>query len=96
MLFVVIDGIQMLDTGSDRAQIQELVKVLRYAGTKRNEKPTHLVKTLLTTDGLTDALIHLPDAERIDCTDFFGEEGAEPEIDGVGVGFLLEPGEKSL
>ena len=96
MLFVVIDGIQMLDTGSDRVQIQELVKVLRYAGTERNEKPTHLVKTLLTTDGLTDALIHLPDAERIDCTDFFGEEGAEPEIDGIEVGFLLEPGEKGL
>ena len=96
MLFVVIDGMQMLDTGSDRVQIGELVNVLHYAGRERNEKPTHLVKTLLTADGLTDALIHLPDAERIDCTDCFGEEGAEPEIDVIEVGFLQELGEKSL
>ena len=96
MLFVVIDGIQMLDTGSDRVQIQELVNVLRYCGTERNENQIHLIKTLFTTDGLTDALIYLPDAEKIDCTDFFGEEGAEPEIDGVEVGFLLEPGQSSL
>ena len=88
MLFVVIDGIQMLDTGSDRVQIRELVNVLRYTGTESNEKQVHLIKTLLTTDGLTDALIHLSDAERIDCTDFFGEEGAEPEIDAIEVGFL--------
>ena len=96
MLFVVVDGIQMLDTGSDRVHIQELVKVLRCTGTESNEKPIHLIKTLLTTDGLTDALIHLPDAERIDCTDFFGEEGAEPEIDAIEVGFLQEPEGKSL
>ncbi|KAM0794315.1 hypothetical protein BDR22DRAFT_710376 [Usnea florida] len=96
MLFVVVDGIQMLDTGSDRVQIRELVNVLHYAGTEKNEKPTHLVKTLLTTDGSTDALIHLPDAERIACTDSFGEEGAEPDIDAIEVGFLQELGEKSL
>ena len=88
MLFVVIDGIQMLDTGSDRVHIQELVNVLRDTGTERNGNPIRLIKTLFTTDGLTDALIHLSDAERIDCTDFFGEEGAEPEIDGIEVGFL--------
>ena len=89
MLFVVIDGIQMLDTNSELVQIRDLVDVLRYADKERNENRIHLIKTLFTTDGLTDALIHLPDDERIDCTDFFGEEGPESEIDAIEVGFLL-------
>ena len=55
---------------------------------KRDKDPDRLIKTLFTTDGFTDALIHPPGDERLNSTDFTNGEGAGPEIDGIEVGFL--------
>lgn len=87
MLFLVIDGLQMLENSTNIAQIQALVQALRFAG-KNHLEQTRITKTLFTTDGFTDALIQLRGDERMSAEDFAGDDGAGPEVDGIEAGFL--------
>ena len=89
VLFIVIDGLQVLEaSSSDLAPIQDLVDVLRFAGEDVSSEQSRITKTLFTTDGFTEGLIHLGGAERLSSVDFADDDGAGPEIDGIEVGFL--------
>ena len=89
MLFVIIDGLQMLGrTSSSDAQAQELVDILRTAGKDESSESSGIVKTLFTTDGFTDALIRLKASERVSSIDLTEEDGTGPDVDGVEVGFI--------
>ena len=88
MLFIVIDGLQVLDNSTNRAQVQGLVDVLHSASSPGNRELDRIIKTLFTTDGFTDAFIRIPGGERMNCMDFASEDGAGPEYDGVEVGFF--------
>ena len=88
ILFVIVDGLQMLDTASNRAFLQELVNVLHLAARKIFSDVHRFIKTLFTTDGFTDALMSLKGNERLDSMDFTGEAEGGPEVDGTDIGFL--------
>ena len=87
-LFIIIDGLQALERPSNRAHIQRLVNVLRSTDDDAVSERTCITKTLLTTDGFTEALIQLKGDERMDSAEFLGEDGAGPDYDGMEVGFL--------
>lgn len=88
ILFVVIDGLQIIETASNRAILAKLINTLRSAGTQRNAGSLRVFKVLITTDGFTDVLTSLKFDERLDALDLAGEDGAGPEADGIEMGFF--------
>ena len=88
IFFVVIDGLQIIDTASNRAILAKLINTLRSAGTQHNARSLQVFKVLFTTDGFTEVLTSLKVDERLDALDFAGEDRAGPEADGIEMRFF--------
>lgn len=88
ILFAVIDGLQMIDTASNRAILAELINTLRFAGSQRSARSFQVFKVLITTDGFTEVLTSFKGDERLDALDLAGEDGARPEADGIEMSFF--------
>ncbi|KAL8687494.1 MAG: hypothetical protein Q9218_006350 [Villophora microphyllina] len=88
LLFIVIDGLQRLDTASNAGTIDKLAGVLCSVGRCVGGGSQRTVKILLTTDGIVESLMSLRGDERLDVLDFTGEEDGSVEVDGMELGFL--------
>lgn len=88
-LYVIVDGLQVLRrSSSSLVQVQGVVNILRSASEDKRSERSRLTKTLFTTDGFTNALNCLEATERLDGVDFWGEECAGPDFDGIEVDFM--------
>lgn len=87
-LYIIIDGLQILDTASNRSGLSMLVGALNPVSHKAGTRDLQIIKVLITTDGFADVLTSLEGDERLDAMDFEGEEGQGAEADGMEVSFL--------
>ena len=88
LLFVIIDGLQALNTASEPALLSAFIEALRPLGNGSDQSGSRTVKLLVTTDGMVDALTSLRMDERLDALDFTGEDDGSAEADGTEIGFL--------
>ena len=85
LLFILIDGLQVLDTASNVGPLTNFVQAVRDFGNEASDR-SRTVKTLFTTDGFVEALTALRGNQRLDALDFTGED--LDFADAVEVGFL--------
>ena len=85
LLFILIDGLQVLDTTSNAGLLTNFVQVVRDFGSEATDS-SRTVKTLFTTDGFVEVLTALRGNQRLDALDFTGED--LDFADAVEVGFL--------
>lgn len=88
LVFVIVDGLQRLDTATNAESMDKLVKALSSAGRDTGQGSSRMAKILLTTDGMVEALLSLRMDEKLDVLDFTGEEDGSVEVDGMEVDFL--------
>ena len=85
LLFILIDGLQVLDTASNAGPLSIFVQVARdFSKEARDNSRT--IKTLFTTDGFAEALTALTGTQRLDALDFTGED--HDFTDAIEVSFL--------
>lgn len=85
LLFILIDGLQVLDTASNAGPLTNLVQAVRDFG-KEARDSSRTLKTLFTTDGFVEALTALRGNQRLDALDFTDEN--LDFADAIEVGFL--------
>ena len=88
MLFIIIDGLQVLENASNLSSLKEFLNVLSSVARRKDTNHSRTVKILFTTDGFVDTLTSLSMDERLDALDFTGEDDGSVEADGMEVGFL--------
>ena len=85
LLFILIDGLQVLDTASNAGPLTKLVRAVRDFGNEATES-SRTIRALFTTDGFVEALTALRGNQRLDALDFTGDD--LDLTDGIEVGFL--------
>ncbi|KAL8792171.1 MAG: hypothetical protein Q9195_005267 [Heterodermia aff. obscurata] len=85
LLFILVDGLQVLGTASNAGPLTNFVRAIRDFGEEATDR-SRTVKTLFTTDGFVQALTALKGNQRLDALDFIGED--LDFADGIEVGFL--------
>ena len=70
LLFCIVDGLENFGhLVRDDPSLRRLLDILQPSS-KKQSTSSNKMKTLFTTDGFTDALIHLPVEERLDVSNF--------------------------
>ena len=85
LLFILIDGLQVLDTASNAGPLTKLIQAVRDFGEEATNS-SRTLKILFTTDGFVEALTLLRGNQRLDALDFTAED--LDFADGIEVGFL--------
>ena len=85
LLFILVDGLQVLHTASNVGSLTKFVQLVRDCG-KEATGSLRTVKTLITTDGFVEPLTALRGNQRLDALDFTSED--LDFADGIEVGFL--------
>lgn len=86
LVFVLIDGLQMLDNPSNSGPLTDFVEGLHSSAML--ETSPRMLKILFTTDGFVEALTLFKAGERLDALDFTGEDDGAAETDTIEMEFL--------
>ena len=85
LLFILVDGLQVLDTASNAGPLTQFVQLVRDRSKEATDS-SRTIKTLFTTDGFVESLTALRGNQRLDALDFTSED--LDFADGIEVGFL--------